>query len=973
MKTPPICIGLSVLFALILAHTQGETAAESLFLQHVRQLTFAGKRAGEGYFSADGTRLIFQSERDADNPFFQIFLMDLETGDVERVSPGHGKTTCAWLHPNGKKLLFASTHDDPEARAKQKEELEFRQSGKERRYSWDYDEHYDIYESAHDGSQLKNLTKIRGYDAEGSYSPDGEWIAFASNRHAYTETLDEKSRARFEIDKSYLMEIYRMRADGSDVQRLTSVNGYDGGPFFSADGRKICWRRFNGLGDQAEIWVMNADGSDQRQVTSLGAMSWAPFFHPSGEYLIFATNLHGFGNFELYLVSASGGGKPVRVTDTDGFDGLPAFSPDGTKLAWTSNRTPNKKSQLFLADWDHDAAMEQLKQGSATDFSDTTGPITIDDLTKHITALASEEMEGRLTGTKGGELATAYVADAFRHLGLEPAGDRDSFFQSFEFTAGVDLGPENTLTLLHKEGESSFTVGSDWTPLSFSQTGSIDAGEIVFAGYGIEAPKETGEDGETFEAYSSYFHLDVKDKWVLAFRYAPHKVSDSQRQRFMRYSSLRFKAMTARQKGARGLIVMSGPNSKVRKQLVPLGFDASLAGSGVAALSITDALGQRLLDAAGKDMKTLQDQLDTGDMQEGIPLPGLSLSTHIDINEEKRTGRNVIGMLPGNSTNPHEPMLIIGAHVDHLGRQIGTNSRAKEGEEDQIHFGADDNASGVAGMLEIAQWLADMKARGKFDSKRSILFAAWSGEELGLLGSAHFTRQWAKMFGDEDAKLGGLFAACLNMDMIGRLRKSVVLQGVASSDRWPMEIEKRNAPIGLPIVTQNDTYLPTDATSFYLREVPILSAFTGAHDEYHTPRDTVDLINYEGTQKISTFMGLILRGLALSEDTPAYNEVARPENQENRGGLRVYLGTIPDYAQGDIEGVKLSGVRKGGPASNAGIESGDIIIKLGGKEIKNIYDYTYTLGALSIGEETEIVIQRKGEEKTLKIVPSSRD
>ncbi|MFT4640573.1 MAG: Tol biopolymer transport system component [Verrucomicrobiales bacterium] len=969
----PVAFVFTVTLFLAWGQVPEQEEAEATLLTNTRQVTFAGKRAGEGYFNADGTKLAFQSERDAENPFFQIYVMDLETGDVEKVSPGHGKTTCSWLHPGGEKLLYASTHDDPEAKAKQAEELEIRKSGKERRYSWDYDLHYDIYESALDGSGLTNLTNTQGYDAEGSYSPDGVWIAFASNRHAYTESLDEKSKARFEIDKSYLMEIYRMRADGSEVQRLTKVNGYDGGPFFNSDGTKICWRRFNEGGDQAEIWVMDADGSNKKQLTNLGAMSWAPFFHPTGDYLIFATNLHGFGNFELYLVDAAGTKKPVRVTHTEGFDGLPAFSPDGKMLSWTSNRTPNKTSQLFFADWNHEAALEMLNSGQTADFSDTTAPITVEDLTKHVTYLASEELEGRLTGTEGAKLATAYVAEAFAHLDLEPSGDQGSYFQEFDFTAGVDLGKNNQLTLTQKDDSTSYAAEKDWLPLTFSQTGDIEAAEIVFAGYGIEAPAETGENGEKFDEYSSYFHLDVKDKWVLAFRYAPHKVEDAQRQRLARYSSLRFKAMLARQKGARGLLVVSGPNSKVKRELVRLTFDASLAGSGVAAMSISDALAQKLLDAAGKDLKTLQDQLDTGEMSEGIPLEGLKLRATIDINEEKRRGRNVIAMLPGDSPNPHEPMIVIGAHVDHLGRTAGANSRAKEGEENAIHYGADDNASGTAGMLEIAQWITALKANGKLNQKRSILFAAWSGEELGLLGSAHFTRSWAKMFGDEDAKLGGLFAACLNMDMIGRLRKSLILQGVASSDRWPLEIEQRNIPIGLPIVTQNDTYIPTDATSFYVREVPILSAFTGAHDEYHTPRDTVNLINFEGAQKISKFMGLVLRSLVTSEDPPAYNEVARPENEENRGGLRVYLGTIPDYAQGDIEGVKLSGVRKGAPAAEAGMESGDIIIKLGGKQIKNIYDYTYTLGALSIGEKTEIVVKRSGEEKTFTIVPSSRD
>lgn len=973
MKCGLTLFGITITCLIPTSWSQSPEEAEGTLLDNVRQVTFAGKRAGEGYYSADGSKLVFQSERDAENPFFQIFVMDLETGDVEKVSQGHGKTTCAWMHPKGEKVLYASTHEDPKAREKQKEELKFRESGKERRYSWDYDQTYDIFASSLDGKTITNLTRTIGYDAEGSYSPDGEWIAFASNRHAYTAELSKKEKARFDIDKSFLMEIYRMRADGSEVQRLTSVGGYDGGPFFNSDGSKICWRRFNAGGDQAEIWTMNADGSNQKQITKLGAMSWAPFFHPSGDYLIFATNLHGFGNFELYLVDAAGAKKPVRVTHTDGFDGLPAFSPDGKQLSWTSNRTPNKTSQLFFAEWNHESALELLNSDTTHDFSDTTAPITVADLEQHLTYLASEELEGRLTGTEGAKLATNYVAEAFQHLGLEPSGKQGSYFQEFDFTAGVDLGTENKLTLKQGDTPTEFVASKDWLPLSFSQNGEIDPTEIVFAGYGIEAPQETSENGEKFHEYSSYFHLDVKDKWVLAFRYSPHKVSDSQRQRLTRYSSLRFKAMLARQKGARGLLVVSGPNSKVKNQLVPLSFDASLSGSGVAAISISDALGQKLLDAAGKDMQALQDLLDTGEMSEGIPLDGITLGAAIDIDEEKRTGRNVIAMLPGNSPNPHEPMIIIGAHVDHLGRKANSSSRAKEGEENAIHYGADDNASGIAGMLEIAQWITDMKAKGKLKQKRSIIFAAWSGEELGLLGSAHFTKTWAKMFGDEDAKLGGLFAACLNMDMIGRLRKSLILQGVASSDRWPIEIEKRNIPVGLPIVTQNDTYIPTDATSFYLREVPILSAFTGAHDEYHTPRDTPDLINYEGAQKISKFMGLVLRSLATSEDAPAYNEVARPENQENRGGLRVYLGTIPDYAQGDIEGVKLSGVRKGAPAAEAGIESGDIIIKLGGKAIKNIYDYTYTLGALSIGEETEIVVKRKGEDKTLNIIPSSRD
>ncbi|NUQ50459.1 MAG: PD40 domain-containing protein, partial [Phycisphaerae bacterium] len=336
-------------------------AHEQHLLRNVRQLTYEGRRAGEGYFSADGRRMIFQSEREPGNPFFQIYLLDLESGDVQRISPGHGKTTCAWIHPGGRKVLYASTHTDPESLAQQKTELAERESGRERRYSWDYDAFFDIFEYDLDTGRTTALTRERGYDAEGSYSPDGKLIAFASNRLAYSGALTPADAERFKHDPSVAIDIYLMNADGSGVRRLTDTFGYDGGPFFSPDGKRICWRRFSPDGATAEVFTMNIDGSDQRQVTRLGAMSWAPFYHPSGEYLIFTTNKHGFANFELYLVDALGLREPVRVTYTSGFDGLPAFSPDGNRLAWTSSRGGGNQGQIFIGDWDHDEARRLLQ------------------------------------------------------------------------------------------------------------------------------------------------------------------------------------------------------------------------------------------------------------------------------------------------------------------------------------------------------------------------------------------------------------------------------------------------------------------------------------------------------------------------------------------------------------------------------------------------------------------------------------
>ena len=960
--------------SLVAASLTTGLAEEAAFLSQTRQLTLEGRRAGEGYFSADGKRMIFQSERDPANPFFQIFVLDLESGDVNRVSPGTGKSTCAWLHPDGKRVMFASTHEDAAAKEKQETELKQRAEGKMKRYSWDYDETFDIYEAALDGSGLRNVTHTRGYDAEGCFSPDGQWIVFASNRQAYEKPLGDADKARLENDKQFFMEIYRMKADGTGVQRLTDVAGYDGGPFFSADGKRICWRRFNEGGDKAEIWSMNADGSDQKQLTRLGAMSWAPFFHPSGQYLIFATNLHGFDNFELYLVDADGRREPVRVTDTAGFDGLPTFSPDGKKLSWTSNRTPDKTSQLFLAEWNHAAALKALgltenaaaPVSAAPTAASTSADITVDDLKQHIGYLASDALEGRLTGTPGEKLATDYVAKLFESFGLQPAGENGTWFQSFDFTAGVELGPNNAMTV----GHDSPVVRRDWVPLSFSWIGSVPATPAVFAGYGIELPEENGKPG-----YSSYFHLDVKDKWVVVLRYQPEGVTGDQRGKFIQRSSLRYKAMTARQHGAKGIVFVSGPNSKVREQLIPLSFDASLADSGLAVLSATDALAAGWLKAAGKDLKALQDELDKGEPVQGFEIGGLQLAATIDLKQERRTGRNVLGRLPATGTPAGNPVLI-GAHVDHLGREYGGASRATEAEKGQIHHGADDNASGTAGMLEIAQSLGSQKAAGAFQPKRDLLFAAWSGEEAGLLGSAAFMKSLearAPKNPDPHAEQPALLGAVLNLDMIGRLDKTLVLQGLGSSDWWKPAIEKRNVPVGLPLTLQADCFAPTDTTTFYPKRIPILNAFTGNHEDYHRPTDTADKVNYEAAAKVSRLFALIGRDLATADAVPTWKEYKSSDQQGQRAAMRVYLGTIPDYSQGDIAGVKLTGVSPVGPAAKAGVLGGDVIVALGGKEIKNIYDYTFVLGELKVGQETEILVLREGKKVALRIVPVSRD
>ncbi|REJ73183.1 MAG: hypothetical protein DWQ30_24705 [Acidobacteria bacterium] len=334
--------------------------AEDRFLSRTRRLIFEGRRSGEGYFSPDGSQMVFQAEREEGNPFYQIYRLDLESGETRRISPGIGKTTCSFIQPGTGNVLYASTHHDPASEELQRAELEFRASGEERRYSWDYDPEFDIWVADPESGEQRRLTDARGYDAEGAYSPDGEWIVFSSMRDAYGRDLSPEEQRQLEVDPSFFAELYIMRADGSDQRRLTHTDGYDGGPFFFPDGERIVWRRFDTSGLIADVWSMKPDGSDQKQITDFGAMSWAPYVHPSGEYILFASNKHGFSNFEVFIVDVEGVKEPVRVTTTDGFDGLPVPTPDGGRLVWTSNRHQGEGAHLYIAEWNHQAAREAL-------------------------------------------------------------------------------------------------------------------------------------------------------------------------------------------------------------------------------------------------------------------------------------------------------------------------------------------------------------------------------------------------------------------------------------------------------------------------------------------------------------------------------------------------------------------------------------------------------------------------------------
>ena len=980
-----VVVGLACFAGLSPAKSSAATN-EAQFLTGTRQLVFEGRRSGEGYFAPDGKQLIFQSEREPGNPFYQIYILDLESGDSHRVSPGIGKTTCAFFRPGTDEVLFASTHTDPEARAKQQAELAFRASGQQRRYSWDYDDEMEIFVARRDGTQLRRLTNARGYDAEGSFSPDGSKIVFTSMRDAFpTERLSDENRTRWTNDPSYFGEIYIMNADGSGQRRLTQSPGYDGGPFFSPDGDRIIWRRFNEAGDKADIYTMRLDGSDVRRLTDFDSMAWAPSYHPSGQYVIFTSNKLGFANFELHIVDSAGEREPVRITFTDGFDGLPVFSPDGKRLCWSSVRTADGQSQLFLTGWNHAAALAALQlspkatrrvAANSPLSSSLTSEITAADLQAHVGFLAADALEGRLTGSTGARTAADYIAAAFERDGLSrvtdafrassgsvAASQRNSFFEEFQFTSGVTVvADKNSLGLeTTRNGAAqsqTFRLDQDFRPLSFTANESVE-GEVVFAGYGLALPNGQGA------PYDSYAGLNVSNRVVLVLRYVPEGVDPKRKQELNRYSGLRYKATIARAHGAKALLIVSGPNSPTAGALVPLSMDGALSGSGLAAFTVSTNVAQAILNGAGLDLKAVQTELDTENphAQPSLAITNVHVRLRSEVASIQTSDRNVLGVLPPPRPTPDAGYILVGAHYDHLGRGEMNTLAGKE-EEGQIHNGADDNASGVAAVLELAAAFAAESKASPDLFQYGLIFGLWSGEELGLIGSSYFAEHLPVPSSN--------IVACLNFDMVGRLRENkLILQGIGSSTAWKRIIERRNVPAGFDLSLQDDPYLPTDVTSFYPKGIPVLNFFTGSHEDYHRPTDDADKINYDGMERISRFARGVLMDLLRAPERPDYVKVEGRASGGGRDTLRVYLGTIPDYAT-ETKGVKLSGVQGNSPADKAGVKGGDVIVEFAGQKVENIYDYTFALDAARIGQPVDIAILRDGNRIPLKIIPEAR-
>jgi len=570
----------------------------------------------------------------------------------------------------------------------------------------------------------------------------------------------------------------------------------------------------------------------------------------------------------------------------------------------------------------------------------------------HVETLASEKFGGREAGSEGERLAADYIVSQLTRIGAQPLPGRRDMFQSFEFTAGSRDGGSTISTTAG--AATAAAAPNDVRALAFSDDATA-TGEVVFAGYGIVVPESANF------GYDSYAGLDVKDKVVLVLRYFAEDADAQTKATLARYSDLRYKANAARQRGAKGMLVVTGPRSPNAGELVPMTFDTAIAGSGIPAASITAKVAASLFQKSGRSLADAQKDLDSGNPHVAGFALGVQAQLTTRVIREKKTARNVVAFIPatGSTSGIQKPWVALGAHYDHLGTGTGGNSLASREEAGKPHVGADDNASGTAAVIALAEALSKQPQR-----KRNLLIALWSAEEIGLIGSKEFVTMPPVPIDQIEAYV--------NFDMVGRMKDNkLAAQATGTSPVWGSLIERANVRAGFDIAIQPDPYQPTDVSSFNDAAVPSLNFTTGAHTDYHKPSDTADKINYEDLDRVVDLAAAITRQLLELDSPPQFTKVEQSSQTPSRTGLRVFTGTVPDYTA-EVKGLLLGGVVAGGPAEKAGLQKGDLIVEIAGQSITNIYDYTYALELLKIDQPVKVVYTRAGKRIETTLTPAVR-
>ena len=567
----------------------------------------------------------------------------------------------------------------------------------------------------------------------------------------------------------------------------------------------------------------------------------------------------------------------------------------------------------------------------------------------HVRVLASDSCQGRGPGSSGIEKAAAYVMDQFRSIGVRPAG-RASYGDPFSMTTGVKLTDPNAVSfsvVIERPGVPvdqtrpitvGWKLGADYQPYGFSESGSTK-GEVVFAGYGLST-----------SLYDDYGGIDVKGKVVILLRGLPGWAESDQTLRQL--ATVRSKTTIARDKGAVAVIFVN-KNGDSADVLSRFGLDRLGKNSGILAVQARRSTCAKVFPPKGTSLFVAETDIEKTKKPRSFQLANVTASIAVTLAFEESTTSNIIGMIEGTDPTLKNEYVVVGAHYDHIG--MGDENSLSSSNEPAIHYGADDNASGTAGIIELSRAVAASPL------KRSVLFMAFSGEEKGLLGSKHWVTT-------PTVPLDKV-VAMINLDMIGRLKDGKLnIQGVGTSSRWPAVIDSAKKGLPLTITTTADGFGPSDHSSFTGKGIPVLFFFTGLHGDYHRPSDTWEKVNAEGEV---TVLSMVERTMRIIGDTPERPEFAKgaekpASTQSSSMALKVTFGVVPDYSD-DPQGLHITGVKPGSPAEKGGLQADDIITGMGQTTIKNIYDLMAALGTFKPGDTTTVKVIRNEKPLSLSV------
>lgn len=564
--------------------------------------------------------------------------------------------------------------------------------------------------------------------------------------------------------------------------------------------------------------------------------------------------------------------------------------------------------------------------------------ITKEELKEYISFLASDSLKGRKPGTPEGVVAANYIGDYFKNLGYKPFGK--SYYQYFDVVTEVTAGKDNYLKIMDYNADNK-----DYTPLNYSTSAKVDA-EVVFAGFGFDINEDSLK-------WNDYANIDVKGKWVLILRADPEL--DNADSKFIPYVNERLKVLTAKEKGAKGIIFVSGVQFDKRDKLIKLAADQTESNLGIPALHIKRTVANKILEKSGKKIEELETSLNKNKKPESFNT-GANVSGFAKVEFKKVKTQNVVAYLEGSDKKLSNEYIVIGGHYDHLGFG-GPTSSSRMPDSIAIHFGADDNASGIASVMEIAEKLAKNKKK----LKRSVIVMAFGAEEISLIGSKFFTSN--PQVDLKDVK------AMINIDMVGRLKESkeLFVGGVGTSTEGEELLNSLLGKRDLKLGVSYNGFGPSDHASFYIEDIPVFFFSTGAHADYHTPLDVVEMINFDGLELLTNYVYDLSVNVTNRDNNLSFKESGPKGKAKPSRGSKVKLGIMPNFGKSDNKGLRIDAVTPEGPAHIGGIKKGDVIIAIEGGDIHNIYEYMARMGKLKAGQTITVDIIREGVKKVFLI------